>query len=81
MKRATLIGAVAFLLGAASSPRAANDNETRAMLCARFGAAHGLARIHEIRVLFPGVPFDSTSRAVFNAEANALEIVRDTLCR
>jgi len=79
MKRATLIGAVAFLLGAASSPRAANDNEARAMLCARFGAAGGPARIREIREATAKYLLDD--QEAYNAEANALEIVRKTLCR
>lgn len=78
MRKSVLTGVVAFLLGAAGSPKAANDNETMAMLCARFTAAHGPARIHEIRVTIPKF---GISAASFNGEANALEIMQRTLCR
>jgi hypothetical protein len=78
MRKSVLTGVVAFLLGAAGSPKAANDNETRAMLCARFAAAGGTARIHEIRVTIAKI---AIRQDVFNAEANALEIMQRTLCR
>jgi hypothetical protein len=35
MKRATVVGAIGFLLGAATAPRAANQNETLTLLCTR----------------------------------------------
>lgn len=81
MRRAAVTGVIAFLLGAAGEPRAANDNEARAMLCASFVAAGGSARIHEIRVtILDKIPSMGRSGAL-NAEANALEIMQRTFCR
>lgn len=36
MKRAVVTGVVAFLLGAATAPKAANQNETMVLLCKRW---------------------------------------------
>lgn len=73
------LGVLGFLLGAATAPRAANDKETRAMLCARFTAAHGPARIHEIRVTMANLHMDDWG--ALNSEANVLETMDRTFCR
>lgn len=78
MKFAVALGVLGFLLGAATAPRAANDKEMRAMLCARFTAAGGPARIHEIRVTIAKL---AVPQEAHNAEANALETIDRTLCR
>jgi hypothetical protein len=77
MRKAIIAGAVCFLLGAAASPKAASDGETRTMLCARFTAAGGPARIREIRGPIARL---KTPQEAFNAEANALEIMDRTFC-
>lgn len=41
MKRATIIGVIGFLLGAATSPKAANQDETLKLLCQRWKALDG----------------------------------------
>jgi hypothetical protein len=41
MKRMILSAVVAFTLGAVSSPRAANENETLSLLCARWKSVGG----------------------------------------
>jgi hypothetical protein len=41
MRRAVIVGAIAFLLGAATAPRAANENETLALLCKRWKVSGG----------------------------------------
>lgn len=51
MKRVVLTGAIAFLLGAATSPRAANQDETMTVLCARFDAGAGKALAHATKRL------------------------------
>lgn len=78
MKLAAALGVIGFLLGSATAPRAANDKEVRAMLCARFTAAGGPARIREIRATLAKLRIPQDAH---NAEANALEIVDGTLCR
>ncbi len=77
MKLAVALGVLGFLLGSVTAPRAASDKEMRAMLCARFTAAGGAARIREIR----SFPVWMMTSGVFNAEANALETMDRTLCR
>lgn len=49
------------------------------MLCARFGAAGGPARINVIRDAIAKHHLDN--QEAYNAEANALEIFQKTLCR
>lgn len=44
--RTILTGVVAFTLGAISSPRAANEDETLALLCARFQATAAQTMAH-----------------------------------
>lgn len=78
MKRAILVGAIAFTLGAVSSPKAANDGETLRVLCQRFDATAGktLANLQK------------THEAVKDAEARggslgaivALEAMRTMVC-
>lgn len=80
MKFPIALGVLGFLLGAATAPRAANDSEARAMLCARFTAARGPSRIQEIRGMIEKVPHVDRSGAL-NAEANALETMERTLCK
>jgi hypothetical protein len=41
MKRATVIGVIGFLLGAATSPKAANQNEALTLLCKRWKDSGG----------------------------------------
>lgn len=43
MKRTVIVGVIAFLLGAATSPRAANQDETLTLLCRRWKASGGEA--------------------------------------
>lgn len=71
--KAAVVGAVMFVLGAASSPKAANENETLTVLCERFRASGAQAFMDETRA--------DPQAFVKNAETfAALKFVRKMVC-
>jgi hypothetical protein len=83
MKRAVLVGVVAFLLGSMTSPKAANENETLSLLCKRYEVvASPVERLHES---FLAKDRGATSTRAAHAQRDeavvvALRAVRDMVC-
>lgn len=93
MKKAILLGAVAFVLGAASTPRAANENEALTILCARYKASvrgRQIAATNLVGRLDKALeaPWrndekieERISRAEARATAEALDAIGRVVCR
>jgi hypothetical protein len=79
MKLAAALGVIGFLLGAATAPHAANDSEVRRMLCARFWAAGGTARLRMLETL--RTRGGQALPPAFEAEARTLATIDATFCR
>ena len=82
MMRMWLFGAVMFLLGSTSSPRAANENESLTLLCARFKEAAATPRAVKQGWLDakgrPGVPTSGIIEA--RAVLESLRVFEAAVC-
>jgi hypothetical protein len=80
-----LTGVVCFLIGAASSPKAANENETLALLCHRFTTAAtdwrgGFGVLKDAAVKTRGMAVGVDRALVAEAVSLSMQIARDAVC-